>query len=163
MTAKIPILALPIVAAALLLATAYVAYPCVTLYRLDGAVARNDTKTLRQLIDWPEVREGIETDLGGGGQELAPFGAAFMRNVAVKASVTPENVLAALRADHAPPGDALGVERFRGAWLEGPDRLMLDLGSIRLRLELRGGTWRVTRAWLPEGLLIQARAAGRRG
>ncbi len=161
MAARIPPLAVPVVAAALLLATTYVAYPCVTLYRLDGAVARNDAKMLRQLIDWPEVQQGIEADLSSG-QELAPFGAAFLRDIAVRASITPENVLAALRADEAWPGGALGVGQLRGAWLEGPDRLMLDVGAIRLRLELRGGVWRVTRAWLPEAMLVQARTEARR-
>jgi hypothetical protein len=152
----------PIVAALVLVVAVagYAAYPCVTLYRLDGAVTRNDAAVLRRLIDWPQVRQGIEADLASGaGEQLAPFGAGFLRTIAVKAALTPETVLTALHADdrHGGP-DTL---RLRAAWLEGPGRLMLDLGGVRLRMELRGGAWEVTRAWLPDDVLTQARAAVR--
>lgn len=169
MPARTPIVAAAVIGCAV---AGYAAYPCVTLYRLDGAVARNDTVALRRLIDWPEVRQGIEADLASDrGQELPAFGAGFLRTVAVKAAVTPENVLTALRADdgqashsqaaHRPASD--DAMRLRAVWLEGPGCLMLDLGSIRLRMQLRGGAWEVTRAWLPEDVLAQARAAARDG
>ncbi len=156
MTAKTTI-AVPVLAAFTLLIATYVAYPCLTLYRLNSAVERRDTKALRRLVDWPEVRHGIEADLAGPSQELAPFGTAFLRTVAVKAAVTPETVLTALNSK---PGreDAQALPgRLHGAWLEGPSRLVLDFGTVRLRMELRHGAWEVTRAWLPTDILTRAR------
>ncbi len=153
----------PIIAALVLLVAGYVAYPCLTLYRLDSAMARGDAVALRRLVDWPQVRRGIEADLAeNGGQDLAPFGTAFLRTVAVKASVTPETVLTALRATSGHAGDnPMGAAWLRAAWPEGPGRVVLDFGTVRLRLELCGGNWQVTRAWLPADVLTQTRAGAR--
>jgi hypothetical protein len=161
MAVKASTAAVPVLATFGLLVTTYVAYPCLTLYRLDCAVERRDTVALRQLVDWPEVRHGIETDLAGPSDELAPFGASFLRTVAVKAAVTPETVLTALNSK---PGhaDAQALpDRLHGAWLEGPSALVLDFGTVRLRMELRHGAWEVTRAWLPPDVLTRARAEAR--
>jgi len=138
----------------------YVAYPCVMLYRLDEAVSRGDSRALQTLIDWPEVRQGIEADLADDGGELPPFGAGFLRTVAVKAAMTPENVMAALHAVDRNDGAASAWPR--AVWVEGPCTAIVDLGTVRLRLQLRRGEWRVTRAWLPETVLTQARAIARR-
>ncbi len=140
----------------------YVVYPCVMLYRLDQAVARGDTTALRAMVDWPEVRQGLEFDLASGDKDqLAPFGASFLRTVAVKTAMTPENVMAALHAvdgrDHADP-----LPRFRGVWPEGPFAAIVDLGTVRLRVQLRGAEWQVTRAWLPPTVLTEARAIAQR-
>lgn len=140
----------------------YVVYPCVMLYRLDEAVSHGNTAALHRLIDWPEVRQGLEADLAGSdGSELAPFGASFMRTVAVNAAMTPENVISALRA--ADPGRRDRVQpHLRGIWPEGPFAAVVDLGTVRLRVELQGGEWRVTRVWLPQTVLAEARAIARR-
>lgn len=140
----------------------YVAYPCMTLYRLDEAVSRGDAQALRKLIDWPEVRRGIEADLASDGGELPPFGSMFMRTIAVKEAMTPENVLTALHAADARAGaSAPSAVTLRGAWVEGPCTVIVDLGTVRLRMQLRGGEWRVTRAWLPEDVLTRARQIAR--
>ena len=168
MAVKASLAAAPVVAVAGLLVAIYVAYPCLTLYRLDCAVARHDAAALRRLVDWPKVRHGIEADLAGPRDELAPFGASFLRRVAVKSAVTPESVLTALNAkpegarpEGAKPerAESQGLSgRLRGAWLNGPAQLVLDFGTIRLRMELRRGSWEVTRAWLPPDILAKARA-----
>jgi hypothetical protein len=139
----------------------YVAYPCVTLYRLDSAVSRGDTDALRSLVDWPDVRRGIEADLAQDGGELAPFGASFMRTVAVKAAMTPDNVMQALQAAERRDTGAPSA-RLRGVRVEGPCTVIVDLGTVRLRMHLRNGEWRVTRAWLPGPVLENARAIARR-
>lgn len=141
---------------------AYVVYPCMMLYRLDEAVSHGDTAALRKLVDWPEVRQGLEADLArDDGNDLAPFGASFMRTVAVKAAMTPENVISALHAvDHSARA---GVQpRLRGVWPEGPFTAIVDLGTVRLRVQLRGGEWQVTRVWLPSTVLTEARAIAQR-
>ena len=130
----------PIIVALGLLVAGYVAYPCLALYRLDSAMARGDTASLRRLIDWPQV-------------------SAFIRTVAVKNTVTPEAVLAAMHATAGEPGE--NPMWLRAAWPEGPGRLVLDLGTVRLRLELERGVWEVTRAWLPADVLTHARSASR--
>jgi len=158
MAVKAPLAAAPVVAAVGLLAATYVAYPCLTLYRLDCAVARRDTATLRRLVDWPTVQHGIEADLAGPRDELAPFGAAFMRKIAVNSAVTPESVLTALNTTPERGGSSGMSGRLRGAWLDGPAQIVLDFGTIRLRMELRRGSWEVTRAWLPSDTLARARA-----
>ncbi len=156
MAVKASVAAIPAVAMAVLIGT-YVAYPCLTLYRLDCAMQRRDTAMLRRLVDWPRVRRGIEADLAGPRDELAPFGTAFLRTIAVKTVVTPESVLEALDTT---PGrtDAQAPARLRGAWLDGPSLLVLDFGTVRLRMELRHGSWEVTRAWLAPDVLARARA-----
>ncbi|MGH7155077.1 MAG: DUF2939 domain-containing protein, partial [Acetobacteraceae bacterium] len=54
---------MPIIIGLCLLAAAYIAYPFVTLYRLNSALARGDTRTLARLVDWPAVQEGLQEDL----------------------------------------------------------------------------------------------------
>ena len=145
-------------AGATLTGAMYVAYPCLMLYRLDNAVSRGDSRTLRSLVDWPEVRQGIEADLANGDGDLPPFGAGLLRAVAVKAAMTPENVIAALHAVDRHDGSA----RLHGAWMEGPCTVIVDLGTARLRMQLQSGEWRVTRVWLPETVLTNARAIAQR-
>ena len=158
MAVKAPLAAAPVVAVVGLLAATYVAYPCLTLYRLDCAVARGDAAALRRLVDWPRVRHGIEADLAGPRDELAPFGAGFMRKIAVNSAVTPESVLTALNAKPERSASSGLSGGLRGAWLDGPAEIVLDFGTIRLRLELHGGSWEVTRAWLSPDILARARA-----
>lgn len=148
--------------AVVVLVGGYVVYPCVMLYRLDRAVSDGNAVALRRLVDWPEVRQGLESDLArDDGSELAPFGASFMRTVAVKAAMTPENVISALHA--VDRGDRAAAQpRLRGVWPEGPFTAIVDLGTVRLRVQLRGAEWRVTRVWLPPTVLTEARAIAQR-
>lgn len=140
----------------------YVVYPCVMLYRLDEAVSQGNTAALRRLVDWPEVRQGLEADLArDDGNKLAPFGASFMRTVAVKVAMTPENVISALHAADSGRDDG-DRPRLRGVWPEGPFAAIVNLGTVRLRVELHGGEWRVTRVWLPQTVLTEARAIAQR-
>ena len=53
----------PMLAAVLAIGVGYAAYPYVTLYRLDNAIHTGDAATLRALVDWPAVREGIKEDI----------------------------------------------------------------------------------------------------
>ena len=40
----------------------YVAYPYVTLWRLDQAILKADIPTLNTLIDWPELRQRLKAE-----------------------------------------------------------------------------------------------------
>jgi hypothetical protein len=152
----------PLAAGLGLLAAAYIAYPFLTLYRIQSALAHDDTKTLRSLVDWPSVRAGIENDVAAQrqGDELPAFGASFMRAVAVKTTVTPAAICAVLRDMGT---EKTGGATIRSAWMEGPGTLMLDLGGVRVRMAMQGGIWHVTRVWLPRPVLTAAASRGSEG
>lgn len=142
-----------------LLAACYAAYPCVTLWRLQTALANGDTGTLRTLVDWTSVRQGIDADLKAArpADELPLFGAHFMRKIVVKAAVTPQDVVAALRrpSRSRQAGSALSLSDVR---LDGPGRLLLTADDLRFELALGRHGWQVTRVWLPTHVLRQAMA-----
>ncbi len=166
----------PIVGALLVVALSYVAYPYVTLYRLGQAIRQGDAPALQSMVDWPAVREGIKedicdlvidepTDAKNGGQ-LPPFGAGFVRGIASNAidqKVTPEALVAAAgQQPVAPPVKHGAAVKVRWAFFAGPTEFVVDLRApgqdspIRLQMDLRSGTWQVTRVWLPAELLGQA-------
>ncbi len=155
----------PVAAALAVLVVGYVAYPCTTFYRLNAAVRTGNARELRKLVDWSSVQEGVKEDLaddpaGPGGQELAPFGSSFIKGAAVDGRMTPDGLLTTLR-DAGPTAGQRGG--FEYAYFTGPASFMVVLGTgqrhqrIKLLMQLQDGSWRVTRAWLPEELLSKAR------
>ncbi len=167
----------PILGSLLAIAIGYAAYPYVTLYRLGQAIRQGDAPALQSMVDWSLVREGIKEDICDlvvdepsqtktGGQ-LPPFGASFVRGIAANAvdeRVTPEALLAvaAQQPMAVQPVSHGAAVQVSWAFFTGPGSFVVDLhapgqGSpIRLRLELRSGTWQVTRVWLPAELLGKA-------
>jgi hypothetical protein len=171
-------------AALALLAAGYIAYPYVTLYRLSSAIRHGEAKPLERLVDWDQVREGIKEDVcdavldepraqqhAPAGNKLPPFGFSFVRGIAWNAiddEVTPTGLVSA--AQHYQPAEpphasAQSPVRIGWAFFNGPTSFAVELwpaafspsdGPIRLQLELRHGTWKVTRVWLPERLLAGA-------
>jgi hypothetical protein len=167
----------PVIGALLVVALAYVVYPYATLYRLGQAIRHGDASTLGSMVDWPAVREGIKEDIcdsvidqpqdARNGTQLPPFGAGFVRGIAsnaVDAKITPEALVAAA-ADQpaAQPAQGAAVQ-VSWAFFSGPSAFVVDLRApgqdqpIRLQLDLRSGSWQVTRVWLPPELLGQANA-----
>src|SRR5277367_142397 len=86
----------PILATFVILGAGYIGYPYATLYRLDNAVRHSDAATLRALVDWYSVREGLKEDIcdmvlegpadsrpveARRENELPPFGASFVRGM----------------------------------------------------------------------------------
>jgi len=82
---------------------------------------------------------------------------------AVDANVTPEALLSAARGTGPSlPGVVDDVALLHWAFFDTPTRFRVRLRpaaippgepDMRLRLELRHGSWRVTRAWLPPSML----------
>ena len=164
----------PFLAALLLIAGSYAAYPYVTLYRLGHAIDSGDAKALKTLVNWPAVREGIKEDIcdavadnpettTGNGQ-LPGFGASFIRGIAantIDQHVTPEGLVEVTQSSDtaAPRGAAVHV---KWAFFNGPTQFDVDLQApgqakpIRLQLSLHDSAWRVTRVWLPSDLLEAA-------
>lgn len=164
----------PILATILVLGIGYVAYPYVTLYRLGHAVQSGDAATLRHLVNWPAVREGIKEDICDNPADppaqtvsatLPPFGASFMRGIAtnvVDQRVTPQGFVAFSRHEASASQSRLHVS---WAFFRSPTEFVADLGApgqlhpIRLQLTLHDGTWRLNRIWLPQRLLHEANGA----
>ncbi len=90
----------------LALGALYAGYPYATLYRLNVALRQADATTLRSLVDWYAVREGLKEDLcdmatddpadSHASNELPPFGAGFVRGITgnmLDKNVTPETLV----------------------------------------------------------------------
>lgn len=164
----------PVIAALMAVALAYVAYPYVTLYRLGQAIRQGDAPALQSMVDWPAVREGIKEDIcdfvidqpqqtRDGGQ-LPPFGAGFVRGIATNAvdrKVTPEALVAAAQDSNAAEATRGAAVQVSWAFFASPSAFLVDLNTpgqaspIRLQMDLRNGSWQVTRVWLPPELLGQ--------
>jgi hypothetical protein len=139
----------------------YVAYPCFTLYRLQTALACGDEATLKSLVDWRSVRQGIEADIQQERRNTLPmFGAGFMQQIAVKSAVSPSSVVSALRRRGDAPAAAKGDDGIRSAWLEGPGSLIVKADGLRMKMQLGLDGWQVTRVWLPQPVLQAALRAG---
>lgn len=170
----------PIIGALLVVALAYAVYPYVTLYRLGLAIRHGNAMALQTMVDWPSVREGIKEDIcdmvidqpqqAKRDDRLPPFGAGFMRGIAANAvdqSITPETLVSVAQqpeTKQAPRRGAGAAVQVNWAFFGSPTSFVVDLvapaqaSPIRLQMELRDGTWRVTRVWLPPELLAQAHA-----
>jgi Protein of unknown function (DUF2939) len=162
----------PVLAAFLAVCVSYVAYPYVTLLRLGEAIRQGDSGTLRTLVDWPAVREGIKEDIcdqvvdqaqpAQQSAALPPFGASFVRGIkanSIDRAVTPEALVAAAgKPAEAPPLAGADVH-IRWAFFDSPTVFSVNLSApgqtdpIRLEMELRQGQWQVRRVWLPPDLL----------
>jgi hypothetical protein len=162
----------PILAAALAIGVAYAAYPYVTLYRLDSAIHAGDAATLRTLVDWPAVREGIKEDIcdnvtdvaevTGSGGKLPAFGASFVRGIAsntVDEQVTAEGLVDMTRHHAAGTATRGSAMQVNWAFFSDPTNFIVSVDTsgqpepIKLQLSLKDATWHVTRIWLPPALL----------
>ena len=159
-----------LVAALVLAGTTYAAYPFVTLYRIQFALRGGDTPTLRSLVDWYSVREGIKEDICDlvldepgnipNQARLPAFGASFVRGVtgrSVDREFTPEKIAKIAEVDASSPNDAF----VSWAFFTSPAHFEVDVSvpgqaqPVRADLELAGIRWKVIRVWIPSTLLKQ--------
>jgi len=174
----------PILATFVVLGVGYIGYPYATLYRLGVAVRHSDHATLRTLVDWYSVREGLKEDIcdmvlegpadarpaaARSDNALAPFGASFVRGVtgnALDQNVTPETLVSMTRRGAVARGDD---PRVIWAFFDNPTEFSVSLladGSaepIQLVMAFRGMRWRVVRVTLPEELLERAGSGNLKG
>jgi Protein of unknown function (DUF2939) len=153
----------------------YVAYPYVTLWRLDQAILKADIPTLNTLIDWPELRQRLkaeaklalidkaQTDIGQGGLG-GLFGGALTAllvptvvDSAVDATVTPEALVHNDKIDQMRHGGKSLLRFVTYAFFASPAEFRVDLKdpdekdspTLTTLLELRGGRWQVVALKLP--------------
>jgi len=165
----------PLIGMFLAFGLVYGIYPYVALYRLGHAIRHGDAATLRTMVDWTSVREGIKEDIcdfvtdqpqpGQSSDQLPAFGSGFVRGIAtnmIDKQVTPDALVAATRPSSEQPAPRSDAIQVSWAFFASPSAFVVDLSSpgqaapIRLQMELRDGTWCVTRVWLPLDLLGQA-------
>jgi len=165
----------PLIGALLTAGLVYGIYPYVTLYRLGQAIRDGNATRLETLVDWSSVREGIKEDIcdyvidaptqAQSDGKLPPFGAGFVRGITtnvVDKQVTPEGLVAATQKPAAAEAAGGAAVQVSWAFFVSPSAFLVDLcapgqtAPIRLQMDLRSGTWQVTRVWLPPELLGQA-------
>ena len=174
------------VAAAAVVCAVYLVWPYATLFRLAQAIRTGDAATLETLVDWDDVREGIKEDIcdtvleppqvhvATAESRLPPFGYSFVRGIAGNAideQVSAEALASAARTPDPPgasPRATAGANpTIAWAFFDSPTTFSVILRvpgaaatsqPIRIQLALRGGAWKVTRAWLPPDMLVQANA-----
>jgi hypothetical protein len=165
----------PVIGALLVIALAYAVYPYATLCRLGLAIRHGDAATLETMVDWPAVREGIKEDICDSvfdqpsqpNGKLPPFGSGFVRGIAsnaVDSQVTPEALASAAQQPGAASVAQGASVQVSWAFFAGPSAFEVELAApgqatpIKLKMELRDGSWQVTRVWLPPRLLVEANA-----
>lgn len=171
---RVRLAALVLIPALLLI---YAASPFVALWRLEMAMDHGDALALERRVDWRAVRDGLKQDIADGvigpvstqltANALPPFGASFMTGIAdtaIEREVTPQNLIAVMRQMRPVTPPANPFESFEWAFFDGAFSFSVvtkadgdaEDGHLRLRLELRGGTWTVTRAWIPQDIVERA-------
>jgi hypothetical protein len=129
----------------------------------------------------PPTEQADGTATGGPGTAadgtgLPEFGASFVKGIAesvIDREVTAAGLVGASRSHPVEPSDTAPVAlsqasaepRIRWAFFDGPASFSVELlpppdfgvrEPIRIQMQLKGGAWKVSRAWLPASMLVQA-------
>jgi hypothetical protein len=128
------------------------------------------------------VREGIKEDIcdnvfdqptaraASGESRLPPFGFSFVQGIAgnaVDENVNPQALVSAAHGAASEGAAADANPTIAWAFFDGLTSFSVLLRQpgaaagdepIRIEFQLRHGTWKVTRAWLPREMLMQANA-----
>lgn len=149
---------LPILIPLLLAVLAWVAWPYVTLWRLDRALVRRDDAAFARLVDLDslrsELRRGLDKNehetLGPRSDRFADWLAATLRRggpEALERAVTLDWVREQMLSE-SPPGAGLGPA-LTWAFFRGPFGFIVRLGNpaedpVLFRLHFTGTGWRVS-------------------
>ncbi len=145
----------------LLLLLAYVAWPYVTILRLDRALTNNDFDSLEYLVDLGAVQQafkdrmeqGLQGTLGQDSGRMFDFirgGISQLGGSAIEQLVTMEWVRAKLlsKSDPGPGGTPSLLKPVSFAFFESYDRFLIRIGQlgadpVHVRLRLQDWDWRV--------------------
>jgi hypothetical protein len=158
-----------ILATFVIVGVGYLAYPYAVLYHLNIAVRASDDQSLRSMVDWYAVREGLKEDLCDmvleeptprPANELAPFGESFVRGITatqVDQSFTPAAIMTMVHGADDGVGPAAHLE---WAFFDNPTHFVVDVrvdgtsGPLQIEMNLRDDMrWHVSRLHLPNEML----------
>lgn len=158
-----------------ILLAAYIGYPYLTLYWLDQALLTDDKQALENLVDFPQVRADLKSDVKGQvlgkadeiaekrpilgifGQALTKLFAPDLVDSAVDGMVTPEAVLSnPTVVEHREKNESF-VDFVTYAFFASPTRFTFDLKdpekpdslTVTAIMALDGFRWRVVGVDLP--------------
>jgi hypothetical protein len=158
-----------------ILLAAYIGYPYLTMYWLDRSLLTDDKQALENLVDFPQVRADLKSDvkgqvlhkadelaekrpiLGAFGQALAQLFAPDLVDSAVDGIVTPEAVLSnPTVVEHREKNESF-VDFVTYAFFASPTRFTFDLKdpekpdspTVTAVMALDGFRWRVVGIDLP--------------
>lgn len=158
-----------------ILVAAYVGYPYVTLYWLDQALLTDDKQALERLVDFPQVRADLKSEvkdavigkadetaqkrpiLGSIGAALAELVGPPVIDKTVEAMVTPESVLNNPTVVEHRRRDESFAAFITYAFFSGPTTFTFDLKdpeepnspTVTAIMKLIGLRWRVVDLDLP--------------
>ena len=139
----------------------YIAWPYVTILRLDRAVTSSDLVTLEQLVDLGAVQQEFKDRMEQGlqgvvGQEQTPMldfirgGISQLGGTAIEQMVTLDWVRAKLlsKSDPGPGNTPSFLTPISFAFFESFDRFLIRIGQlgadpVHVRLQLRDWDWHV--------------------
>ncbi|MBV8458127.1 MAG: DUF2939 domain-containing protein [Acetobacteraceae bacterium] len=155
----------------LLIAAGYAATPCLALYQLHLALRSGNHRAVNRMVDWSSVRAGLDEEIAdvatdvpdpravSSGTQLAPFGFGFVRGIASRAAdseITAPKLLASLHSGEKQDSYAVRLAYFTSPWEFVVQLVAAHRREIRIRLNLEGGVWRVTRVWVPPSVIREA-------
>jgi hypothetical protein len=161
-----------------LLAALYVAYPYVTIERIQAAIDARDPVALDVYVDWPAVRAGVKADIeeqlgqelakrqGEAGQDIGGTMGTALANLLIPAvidklvDVLVSSKSAFTYADLVDPGHDRKPrlwDYITYAFFSSPTDFRIDFAdpadpqhrSASALMSFAGGKWRVTRLHLP--------------
>lgn len=148
----------------------YLAYPYVTLYRLDRALENRDAGMIAKLIDWPAVREQLKTDVatslttqayGGSGPEAVGAAIAlalspYVLDPVAERVVSPSGLIAWYSEARRSGRSSTLWEAVSYAFFRTPMRFEVTLrmndpqySNVGFEMRLEGIRWRVNRLVWP--------------
>jgi len=159
----------------LILLVAYVGYPYLTLYWINNALLDNNKVSLERLVDFPQVRAGLKSQvkeqvmatadekaekrpiLGGIGEALAKLFAPGLVDSTVDGLVTPEGILDnPVVVEHRKEGKSF-ADFITYAFFAGPTTFTFDIKDpdernspqVQAIMTLDGFRWRVVDLRVP--------------
>lgn len=163
-----------------ILIAAYIGYPYLTLYWLDQALLTDDKQALESIVDFPQVRADLKSEvkdavigkadekaekrpiLGTIGAALAELIAPPVVDKTVDAMVTPESVLNNPTVVEHRRRDESFADFITYAFFSGPTTFTFDLTdpdepkspTVTAIMKLTGLRWRVVDIDLPPGISV---------
>jgi hypothetical protein len=165
-----------VLATVFLLVCAYIAYPYISLWRLQSAIKQRDAVTLDTLVDWPQLRTSIKTTLmaemadkitkteggmaGVGAAVGTTLGAKFIETV-LDSVVSSQGLFRLAEQSGAPKTEPLKYMTW--AFFVSPTTFRIDFENpdvekrprVTLVMTLTSAEWKVSALSIPASVLSE--------